>query len=317
MKEEKPPVFDLERGEWVGGPPSSGKKKSKSQKAERPGKRPKQSGQTGKREPGDEPRRGKREKFEKSSSGKRFSAPKEPSDGTMRLNQYIAHAGVCSRREADKIIPTGAIKVNGEVVKEMGFKVKPGDVVLMNGEKLSTEVKQYIVLNKPKGYITTTDDPQERKTVMDIVKNACSERIYPVGRLDRNTTGVLLLTNDGEMAKRLTHPSHKVKKVYHVLLDKNLTKNDMQQIADGMELEDGFIRADAIAYAGDGEDKREIGLEIHSGRNRIVRRIFEKLGYEIVKLDRVMFAGITKKDTPRGKWRHLGKTEVNILKRVK
>jgi len=234
----------------------------------------------------------------------------------MRLNQYIAHAGVCSRREADKLIPTGVVKVNGKVVTELGFKVMPGDKVQLEDQTLRAEKKQYVVLNKPKGYITTTDDPQERQTVLDLVKDACRERIYPVGRLDRNTTGVLLLTNDGEMATRLTHPRHRVKKVYHVNLDKNLTKADLKAIAEGITLDDGPVRVDAIAWVGDGEDHKEVGVELHSGRNRIVRRIFEPLGYDVIKLDRVMFAGITKKDVPRGKWRHLTQAEVNILKRI-
>jgi 23S rRNA pseudouridine2605 synthase len=234
----------------------------------------------------------------------------------MRLNQYIARAGICSRREADKLIPTGVIKVNGKIVTELGFKVLPGDKVQLEDQTLKAERNQYVVLNKPKGYITTMDDPQERYTVMDLVRGACDERIYPVGRLDRNTTGVLLFTNDGDMATRLTHPKHRIKKIYHVTLDKNLTKAHLTEIADGITLDDGPVKVDAISWVSDADNKKEVGIELHSGRNRVVRRIFEHLGYDVIKLDRVMFAGITKKDTPRGKWRHLTPQEVNILKRL-
>ncbi|HRY97464.1 MAG TPA: pseudouridine synthase, partial [Bacteroidales bacterium] len=246
----------------------------------------------------------------------RLAANKDKVQGEMRLNQYIARSGICSRREADKLIPSGVIRVNGKVVTELGFKVFPGDKVQMEEQTLRAERMQYVVLNKPKGYLTTMDDPEERRTVMDLVAGACDERIYPVGRLDRNTTGVLLLTNDGEMATRLTHPRHRVKKVYHVTLDKNLTKAHMMQIADGLTLDDGPVKVDAIAWVGEGSDKKEVGVELHSGRNRIVRRIFEQLGYDVIKLDRVMFAGITKKETPRGKWRHLTAAEISILKRM-
>ncbi len=239
-----------------------------------------------------------------------------PGDGSIRLNKYIANAGICSRRDADKLIETGVVRVNGKVVTELGTKIKPGDVVQYDNKVLSGEALRYVLLNKPKGYISTVDDPQERKTVMDLVARACKERIYPVGRLDRNTTGLLLLTNDGDLAKKLTHPRHRVRKVYHVELDKALSKNDMLSIADGVELDDGPIAVDAIAYTGTGSDKTKIGVEIHSGRNRIIRRIFEKLEYEVVKLDRVVFANLTKKDLPRGKWRHLTLNEINILRRV-
>jgi len=235
-------------------------------------------------------------------------------DGSMRLNKYIAHSGVCSRREADKLIETGAITVNNAIVTELGYKVQRGDKVHMDGQLLVAEKLQYVLLNKPKGFITTTDDPQERKTVMDLVKNACSERIYPVGRLDLKTTGLLLFTNDGDIAKKLTHPKHRVRKVYHVFLDKALTKNDMLDIATGIELEDGPIIVDKISYVEDVDSKQEIGIQIHSGKNRIVRRIFEHFGYEVVKLDRVVFAGLTKKDLPRGRWRHLTKKEIEFLK---
>lgn len=239
-----------------------------------------------------------------------------PGSRAVRLNKYIANAGVCSRRDADKLIESGVIKVNGKVVTELGTKIKPGDVVQYNDQRLKGETLRYVLLNKPKGFICTLDDPQERRTVMELVRNACEERIYPVGRLDRNTTGLLLLTNDGDLAKKLTHPRHHVRKVYQAELDKPLTRNDMIALADGVELEDGFIAPDAIAYAEKSEDKTKIGIEIHSGRNRIVRRMFEKFGYDVVKLDRVIFANLTKKDLPRGKWRHLTLTEINILRRV-
>lgn len=233
--------------------------------------------------------------------------------GEMRLNRFIANAGVCSRREADKYIVAGLVTVNGVSVTELGVKVKMSDDVRFDGRKLSAETKVYILLNKPKDVVTTTDDPHAGRTVMDLVKDACPERIYPVGRLDKNTTGVLLLTNDGELSDRLTHPSHRVKKIYQVTLDKPLTKNDLLQIAEGLELEDGPIAADAISYIQPG-DKAEVGLEIHSGRNRIVRRIFEHLGYRVRKLDRVFFAGLTKKNLPRGTYRILTGKEVNFLK---
>jgi 23S rRNA pseudouridine2605 synthase len=235
-------------------------------------------------------------------------------DGLIRLNKFLADAGICSRREADKLIESGVIKVNGKIVTKLGTKVSRTDKVMYGDQTLKAEKLQYILLNKPKGYITTSDDPQNRKTVMTLVEKACKERIYPVGRLDRNTTGLLLFTNDGDLAKKLTHPKYKIKKIYHVVLDKPLAKNDMIKIAEGIELEDGFISPDMIAYDKTVDDKREIGIEIHSGRNRIVRRIFEHLGYKVVKLDRVMFASLTKKDLPRGRWRHLTEKEVGMLK---
>ncbi len=247
---------------------------------------------------------------------KRGKKREQNSSGLIRLNKYLADAGICSRREADVLIASGAVKVNGEVVTQMGIKVSPTDKVQYGGQTLKREKLRYLLLNKPKGYITTSDDPQHRKTVMNIVERACEERIYPVGRLDRNTTGLLLFTNDGDLAKKLTHPSHKVKKIYHVVLDKNLTKRDMLKIGSGLELEDGFIQPDAIAYVADAKDKKEVGIELHSGKNRIVRRIFEHLGYKVVKLDRVFFAGLTKKDLPRGKWRFLTQKEVGMLKRL-
>ncbi len=232
----------------------------------------------------------------------------------VRLNKYIANAGICSRREADTLIETGVISINGEPITKLGTKVFPGDVVKFNDRTLSgSEQHRYLLLNKPKGYITTTDDPQERKTVMEIIKDACKERIYPVGRLDKNTSGLLLFTNDGELAKKLTHPSHRVEKVYKAELNKSLLKADMLKIAEGLELDDGFIKVDDIAY---GDSKKEVGVELHSGKNRIVRRIFESLGYYVVKLDRVVFAGLTKKELPRGKYRFLSNEEVNILRRI-
>ena len=235
--------------------------------------------------------------------------PNEP----IRLNKFLSNAGVCSRREADEFIQAGAVKVNGEVVTELGTKITRQDLVTYNDKPVQIESKVYIVLNKPKNCVTTSDDPQERLTVMDLVKNACKERIYPVGRLDRNTTGVLLLTNDGDLASKLTHPSFKKKKIYHVWLDKNVSVEDMEKIANGLDLEDGEIHADAISYASE-TDKSQVGIEIHSGRNRIVRRIFESLGYHVVKLDRVYFAGLTKKNLGRGKWRYLNEKEVNALR---
>ena len=233
-------------------------------------------------------------------------------DEPIRLNKYLANAGVCSRREADEFIQAGVVKVNGEVVTELGTKVKRSDEVHFHDQLVNIEKKVYILLNKPKDYVTTSDDPQNRKTVMDLVKGACRERIYPVGRLDRNTTGVLLLTNDGELATKLTHPQYLKKKIYHVWLDKNVTAADMKQIADGIELEDGEIHADAIEYASE-TDRKQVGIEIHSGRNRIVRRIFEHLGYKVTKLDRVYFAGLTKKNVRRGDWRFLTEKEVDML----
>ena len=231
----------------------------------------------------------------------------------IRLNKFLANAGVCSRREADDFIHAGVVTVNGEIVTELGTKIMRSDVVMFHDQPVTLEKKVYVLLNKPKDYVTTSDDPQQRKTVMDLVKNACPERIYPVGRLDRNTTGVLLLTNDGDMAAKLTHPRFLKKKVYHVVLDKNVTLHDMQQIADGLELEDGPIKVDAVEYAHQ-TDKKQVGIEIHSGKNRIVRRIFESLGYRVIKLDRVQFCGLTKKNLRRGDWRFLTGKEVDMLR---
>ena len=235
--------------------------------------------------------------------------PNEP----IRLNKFLANAGVCSRREADEFIQAGVVTVNGEIVTELGTKVLRTDEVKFHDQPVTMEKKVYVLLNKPKDYVTTSDDPQQRKTVMDLVKNACPERIYPVGRLDRNTTGVLLLTNDGDLASKLTHPKFLKKKIYHVHLDKAVTAHDMQQIAEGITLDDGEIKADAIEYASD-TDKKQVGIEIHSGKNRIVRRIFESLGYKVTKLDRVQLAGLTKKNVRRGDWRYLTEEEVDRLR---
>ena len=235
--------------------------------------------------------------------------PNEP----VRLNKFLANAGVCSRREADEFIQAGVVTVNGQVVTELGTKILRTDEVKFHDQPVTLEKKVYVLLNKPKDYVTTSDDPQQRKTVMELVKNACSERIYPIGRLDRNTTGVLLLTNDGDLASKLTHPKYLKKKIYHAYLDKNITAHDLQQIAEGIQLDDGEIKADDVQYA-DPVDKKQVGIEIHSGRNRIVRRIFEALGYKVLKLDRVQFAGLTKKNVRRGDWRYLTEEEVDRLR---
>ena len=235
--------------------------------------------------------------------------PNEP----LRLNKFLANAGVCSRREADEFIQAGVVTVNGEVVTELGTKVLRTDEVRFHDQPVVIEKKVYVLLNKPKDYVTTADDPQQRKTVLDLVKSACTERIYPVGRLDRNTTGVLLLTNDGDLASKLTHPKYLKKKIYHVFLDKACAAHDLEQIATGIQLEDGEIKADDVQYAHP-TDKKQVGIEIHSGKNRIVRRIFESLGYRVLKLDRVQFAGLTKKNLKRGDWRYLTEEEVDRLR---
>ena len=240
-------------------------------------------------------------------------APQTPSD-VVRLNKFIANSGICSRREADQYIVNGEISVNGEVVAELGTKISPTDIVKFHDQRLSGEKKRYLLLNKPKGYITTSDDPQERKTVMELVENACPERIYPVGRLDRNTTGVLLFTNDGELTTQLTHPAYSKKKIYHVCLDKNVSKEDLHQLVNGIPLEDGEAAADSASYVDEPNDRTQVGIDIHSGRNRIVRRMFEAMGYEVKRLDRVYFAGLTKKSLERGKWRMLTPQEVSMLK---
>jgi len=230
----------------------------------------------------------------------------------IRLNKYLSNAGICSRREADVLIQTGVVSVNGEIILELGYKIKPGDVVQYDGETINAEKKRYVLLNKPKGFITTMDDPLGRRTVMSLVKKACKERVYPVGRLDRDTTGLLLFTNDGDMAKKLTHPRYKAKKIYHAELNKPVSKDDLEKLKNGLDLEDGKTHFDEASYVNG--NSREIGVELHSGKNRIVRRMFEALGYETIKLDRVQFAGLTKKDLPRGTFRHLSEKEVAFLK---
>lgn len=232
------------------------------------------------------------------------------------MNRYIANAGICSRREADTFIAAGNVTVNGKTITEMGFKVKRSDDVRFDGKRLNLEKKEYILLNKPKNFITTTSDEKGRRTVMELISSASNNRLLPVGRLDRNTTGLLLFTNDGDLTKKLTHPKHNVRKIYHVHLDNNLSLADLHKIEAGLELEDGPITVDSVSYI-QGAPKREVGVEIHSGRNRIVRRIFEHLGYNVTKLDRVIFAGLTKKDLPRGHWRHLTEQEVINLKNIK
>ena len=248
--------------------------------------------------------------FLRKSKSKNF----EKSSGEIRLNRFIANSGICSRRDADKLIQNGDIKVNGKVIQELGFKVKPTDKVLYKGKILKREKFIYILLNKPKDFITTTEDPQDRKTVLDLIKKHVTERVYPVGRLDRNTTGLLLLTNDGELSEILAHPSYNIKKVYEVQLDKSLQDRDLVYLEEGLELEDGPVKIDDFSLLS--SDKKMVGLEIHSGRNRIVKRIFEKLDYKVVRLDRVMYAFLTKKDLPRGKWRFLKEHEVVRLKHL-
>lgn len=259
----------------------------------------------------------RRKSTKPSSRSKTATTRKEEQkkDELIRLNRYISNSGVCSRRDADKLIEAGEIKVNGKVITEMGYKVSSSDVVEYGKKRLSREKMVYVLLNKPKDFITTMDDPQGRRTVMDLVKTAGEERIYPVGRLDRNTTGLLLLTNDGELAKKLSHPSHKIKKLYQAELDKPITENHFMEIQEGLKLEDGMAYVDDLAIAS--ADKKTVGIDLHIGRNRIVRRIFEHLDYEVVRLDRVMYAGLTKKDLPRGKWRMLSEKEINRLKSLK
>lgn len=234
--------------------------------------------------------------------------------GLVRLNKYLSNAGIASRRDADNLIISGAVKVNGVVVTQLGTKIKPGDKVTYGDQSIKGERKVYLLLNKPKDYITTLEDERDRKTVMKLVEGACKERIYPVGRLDRNTTGLLLMTNDGELTTKLTHPKHGIKKVYHVSLNKGLKPEHFKEIIDGIELEDGPVKVDDLAFVGEG--KKEVGVEIHSGRNRVVRRLFEHLGYDVIKLDRVVFAGLTKKDLPRGKYRFLSAKEISFLQMI-
>jgi len=256
----------------------------------------------------------KRKVYSKPKSTATRNIPKKVNEtGEMRLNRFIANAGICSRREADTFISAGMVAINGKVVTELGVKVLPTDEVRFDGNRITAEKKIYLLLNKPKDFVTTTDDPHADKIVMDLIKDACSERVYPIGRLDRNTTGLLLFTNDGDLSKRLTHPSHQMKKVYQVSLDKPVTNDHLQEIADGIVLEDGPIAADAISYISH-QEQNEVGIEIHSGRNRIVRRMFEHFGYRVKKLDRVVYAGLTKKNLPRGKYRFLTEKEVAFLK---
>lgn len=248
---------------------------------------------------------------EREPKAKPVKAPSE--NDPIRLNKYLSNSGVCSRREADVLIATGVVTVNDKVVTELGFKVQRGDVVKYDGGLIRPEKMQYVLLNKPKNFLTTMDDPQGRRTVMSLIKGATKERVFPVGRLDRNTTGLLLFTNDGELATRLIHPRHSVRKIYHVTLAEKVKSSHLEEIKKGFDLDDGFIKADDISYVGDGSNPFEVGIEIHSGRNRIVRRIFEHFGYTVVKLDRVVFANLTKKDLPRGRWRVLSKEEVGLL----
>ena len=240
----------------------------------------------------------------------RYDAPKP--QGAIRLNRFIANSGICSRREADDLITAGVVAVNGKIVTELGTKVNPEDEVRFNGEIVKGEKKVYILMNKPKGFVTSVEDPHSDKTVMDLIKGACTERVYPVGRLDKNSVGVLLFTNDGDLTRKLTHPSYNKQKIYQVTLDKPLSEEDMTKIAEGITLEDGPIFADEVSYVS--ENRKEVGIEIHSGKNRIVRRIFESLGYSVQKLDRVYFAGLTKKRLKRGGWRFLSPREVSMLK---
>ena len=254
-------------------------------------------------------------KFSKGKYSKKSkkSTPEKPEDEKIRLNKFIANAGICSRREADKYIQAGVVTVNGKVITELGYKVNPWDDVRFGGEKIKPEKKVYVLLNKPKGYTTTTEDPHAKKTVMQLIEKCCKERVYPVGRLDKDTTGLLLFTNDGELAKKLTHPSHRIEKVYVVTLDKNFKTGDFDKLIEGFDLDDGFISVDAASYL-DPDEKSRIIIQIHSGRNRIVRRMMEHLGYKVKRLDRVKFAGLTKRGLKRGYWRHLTPKEVSFLK---
>lgn len=260
----------------------------------------------------EKPKTGKKPFLAKPVKGKKLMPGKGKIDDKVRLNKFIANAGICSRREADELIKAGAVEVNGKVVTELGVKVGPNDNVKYGGESLRSEKKVYLLLNKPKDYLTTVDDPQKRKTILNLVGNACKERIVPVGRLDRNTTGVLLITNDGELTKKLTHPKHEIKKIYHVQLNKNLAGSDLTKLTEGIQLNDGFLKASEASYVG--ASKKDVGIEIHSGKNSVVRRIFEELGYEVMKLDRVYFAGLTKKNLKKGQWRFLTEQEINYLK---
>ncbi len=274
---------------------------------DKPAKRKKTENQSEEKKPRFAPKVGK---------GKKRPVQDPESNPLPRLNQYVAKAGICSRREADELISIGKVKVNGKIMREMGYRVQYDDKVEYEGKQLQGEELRYVLLNKPKGYLSTMKDDRGRKTVMALVKRACKERIYPVGRLDRETTGLLLFTNDGELAKKLTHPSGKVKKIYHAFLDKPMAEEDLVQLSKGVELEDGFTKPDVINYVQSAPEGNQIGVQLHSGKNRIVRRMFEHLGYEVIKLDRVLFASLTKKDVPRGKYRLLKDKEVTLLKQI-
>ena len=300
--EEKPKRAFADRGERA---------KFYADKNER-SKEKKSSFERGERAPYDP---SKPKNYKKDYSKKKDVVVTNADKGLIRLNKYISNAGICSRREADDLIKSGCVSVNGKVITELGFTVKTTDEVNYSGARLKSEKHVYLLLNKPKDYITTADDERGRKTVMELVAGACKQRIYPVGRLDRNTTGLLLFTNDGELTKKLTHPKHEIEKLYHVELDKNLKQDDFMKLKVGLELEDGLIKPDEVSYAG--ETKREVGIRIHSGRNRIVRRMFEHLGYDVLRLDRTMFAGLTKKNIPRAKWRFLTDNEISFLKMLK
>jgi len=276
-------------------------------------RRPRHSKQTKSNSPRRRPQKAVRKNTQLKGDGE--VGEKAPKTGEIRLNRYISNSGVCSRRDADVLIEKGLISVNGKVTTEMGLKVKPYDKVHYKGKLLSRERLVYLLLNKPKGFITTTDDPEDRKTVMNLVEKACTERIYPVGRLDKNTTGLLLFTNDGKLSKELTHPSHEVKKIYQVELAQRISDEDLEKIEAGMELEDGAVKVDNLVVLDN--KRKKLGLELHIGRNRIVRRLFEQLGYEVTKLDRVFFAGLTKKNLPRGKWRFLHPKEVIWIKHMR
>lgn len=256
----------------------------------------------------------KHKTYNRKRAERKTTAKPDSNNSLVRLNKFIANSGLCSRRDADILIASGLIKVNGKVVTEMGIKVGPEDSVKHNNKVLSGERKVFVLLNKPKNHITTMEDTHGRKTVMDLVGNACKERIYPVGRLDRNTTGLLLFTNDGEMTKKLTHPRYKTRKIYHLQLDKGISPKELNDIRKGLTLDDGKADVDVVEYIGDGKNKKQVGIELHSGKNRIIRRIFEKLGFKVVKLDRISYAGLTKKDIPRGRWRFLSEKEIGMLK---
>jgi len=304
------------------GPGRSEGRPERPERREKPGAKPwkeRKPGEYGKSKEYSKPREygksreyGKPRDYGKPKNGRK-SAGK---DDLIRLNKYIANAGVSSRREADKLILAGVVRVNGKVVTELGTKISPTDKVQYEEQTISTERTRYILLNKPKGYITTVDDPEKRKTVMSLIEGAVKERVYPVGRLDRNTTGLLLFTNDGTIAKKLTHPRYGIKKIYHVELERSLSKADMEKIKAGLELEDGLVQVDKIEYIEDSKSKKELGVELHSGKNRVIRRIFEHLDYKVVKLDRVYYAGLTKKNIPRGHWRLLDEQEINMLKMI-